>query len=230
MDDDLPLIDRVAELRARGLRPKEIARALGIRPAQVEPLLRQLAQAAPPVEPALVGCWISAGWSTGLGISGEHGWEDDLDAEGNGLVIVAVARAVRPGRLTVANFLVDPWCLGVKNADARSLAADRLDGWRSNTYRSFPDGSLACSIELARHFVLGAAAWAEALGFAPHPDFAAARPVLGPWQGPSAIQFGKDGAPAYFQGPHDDLAHVMSTLAAAHAQGALAEGPAEVSR
>lgn len=50
--------------------------------------------------------------------------------------------------------------------------------------RAFADGALECPLEFAQHFVLGAAAWAESLGFAPHPDFADARPVLGLWQGP----------------------------------------------
>jgi hypothetical protein len=41
------LLERVRELRARGRSPKEIARALKVRPAAVTPLNRQLAAAEP---------------------------------------------------------------------------------------------------------------------------------------------------------------------------------------
>ena len=46
MPDD-ELLERVRELRARGRSPKEIARALKVRPATVTPLIRRLAAAEP---------------------------------------------------------------------------------------------------------------------------------------------------------------------------------------
>jgi len=54
-------LERVRLLREQGRSPKEIARILGIRPAEASRLVRAaavLAQAAVP-EQALVGCWIS---------------------------------------------------------------------------------------------------------------------------------------------------------------------------
>jgi IS30 family transposase len=61
LDDDLRR--RVRQLRAAGRSPKQIARALGVRPATVAPLVRTLAQqdAATQQEPAVVGCWVSPG-------------------------------------------------------------------------------------------------------------------------------------------------------------------------
>jgi hypothetical protein len=41
------LMGRVAELRRDGRTPKEIARALGLKPAEVAPLIRAVGAAAP---------------------------------------------------------------------------------------------------------------------------------------------------------------------------------------
>jgi len=50
-------IERVRELRQLGRTPKEIARALGVSPAAVAPLIRAVAAAQPAREAALVGCY-----------------------------------------------------------------------------------------------------------------------------------------------------------------------------
>jgi orotate phosphoribosyltransferase-like protein len=58
------LLGRVRELRARGQSPKEIARALNVRPATVTPLIRRLAAAeAREKEAPLIACWVNQGWS-----------------------------------------------------------------------------------------------------------------------------------------------------------------------
>src|SRR2546423_9766259 len=60
-------LERVRVLRERGQTPKQIARALGIRPAEAGRLVRAaaiLSQAEAP-GPALAGCWISPAWRTG---------------------------------------------------------------------------------------------------------------------------------------------------------------------
>ena len=60
MPDD-ELLERVRELRARGRSPKEIARALKVRPATVTPLIQRLAAAEPQEKEApLVGCWVNS--------------------------------------------------------------------------------------------------------------------------------------------------------------------------
>jgi len=43
--------------------------------------------------------------------------------------------------------------------------------------------------------VFSAVEYARGLGFEPHADFAPAAGHLGPWTGPSAITFGRDGKP-----------------------------------
>ena len=70
--DTAQVLEPIRELRAAGYSPKQIARALHLRPAVVAPLVRKLAaeQAAAAPEPAVVGCWVSPGWSRDLAIAG----------------------------------------------------------------------------------------------------------------------------------------------------------------
>lgn len=59
---DDSLLGRVRELRAAGRSPKQIARALGVRPATVAPLVRTVAREDAATDPdAVVGCWVSPG-------------------------------------------------------------------------------------------------------------------------------------------------------------------------
>jgi hypothetical protein len=61
------LLDRVRELRDAGRTPKEIARALKMPPGAVAPIIRSLATAEGRTrEDALIGCWISPGWSSSV--------------------------------------------------------------------------------------------------------------------------------------------------------------------
>ena len=113
MPDD-ELLERVRELRARGRSPKEIARALKVRPATVAPLIRRLAAAEPQEKEApLIGCWVNQGWSSSVRFTGHPEWPDTGAGETgeSGLVIVVVARE-RGSSVRVCEFLVDTWCLG----------------------------------------------------------------------------------------------------------------------
>src|ERR1700733_13451016 len=94
MPDD-ELLERVRELRARGRLPKEIARALKVRPATVTPLIRRLATAEPQGKEApLIGCWVNQGWSSSVRFTGHPEWPDTGTGElgESGLVLVVVAR------------------------------------------------------------------------------------------------------------------------------------------
>jgi hypothetical protein len=215
------LLDNVRRMRAAGAPPKAIARALGVRPAVIAPLVRQVAAEAPisPLEhAALAGCWISPAWSRDLLVQSRDGWDDvDLGPDGPaGLVLVLVARGDRTDRVSVAGYLVDTFCLGVKDTIGPARVARRdLPMFVRRYFVAFRAPALRASIELAQHVVHGAVAFAAGLGFAPHPDFAAVRGHLGELSEPCAITFGRQGRPLYVRGPHDDPIAVMKTLKAA---------------
>ena len=215
VDDET--IQRVRELRASGLSPKEIARSLGMRPAAVADLVRQLAAERDGADPGgdLVDCWINAGWSAGLSIAGHPEWDDPGADEGtDGLVTALVARRRRHRRAAmVCTYLLDVYCLGVKNAMGPDHMSDRaLRRLTEHVFGAYQAPPVSVSIELVRALVLGAVEYAQGLGFAPHPDFEQARAHLGLWTGPSAITFGRDGKPTYVSGPYDDPNHIIRTL------------------
>src|SRR2546430_6448040 len=62
------IVDRIRELRSKGATPKAIARAVGLPPSQVTPLLRALAEEneVGAAQRQLLGCWVNPGWSNGL--------------------------------------------------------------------------------------------------------------------------------------------------------------------
>jgi hypothetical protein len=212
--DSTELSTRVFDLRARGLSPKEIARTLGVRRAEVEPLIRAHARStASAAEPAVVGCWASPGWSHGLRWDGARGWGDEHPHDERqlpNLVSVLVAREHRYGKVSACGYLVDTHCLGVKNAiGPRVLDAYELGEFRWSYFRAYDEEPQHVPVELARELVLGAADYARRLGFEPHPDFEACRAQLGAWNGPGAIEFGR---PLFVPGPHDDVVAIIRTL------------------
>ncbi len=77
----------------------------------------------------------------------------------------------------------------------------RLQEFTRRVFSEYGEPPISAPIELARDLVFGAADYARALGFDPHPDFEPAREHLGAWSGPSAITFGCNGKPDLRPGP-----------------------------
>src|SRR5699024_637160 len=105
--------------------PKQIAHALGVPPATVAPLVRALAaeqqasaEGTDATAAEVLGCWVNPGWSTGLTVAGHSDWPDtELPEVGqSGLACALVARRGRGNQASVCGYLVDVYCLGVKNA------------------------------------------------------------------------------------------------------------------
>jgi hypothetical protein len=221
---DEELQRRVADLRAKGRSPKEIAQALGVRPAAVAALVRTIAgrQTVVTHEPALVGCWVSPGWKAGLGVTehpdwpgGEAAQDEEADEAGAGLVAVLVAREHRYDKVAVCGWLVDVYCMGVRDVvGPRAVVGRELPAFVERYFDGFPGAAVEAPIELARHLVWGAVEYARGLGFEPAPDFEPSADHLGPLDGTSDITFGKDGRPTFVQRPQDDAASVVQTLEA----------------
>ena len=211
------LISKVRALRDRGCTPKQIARSLGLRPAVVTEIVRALAaQDRPDAPPAVVGCWVNDGWSVGLTVDGRAGWPD-YDATDHtqmgGLATVVVARRHRYDKVSACCYLVDAYCLGVKDTiGPRVMDEHELAGFVRSCYSAYDTPPVQVPIDLAQHLVLGAVGYASRLGFVPSPDFLQTRAHLGDWTGPSAIDFGRNGKPFYVEGPYDDAAYVMQML------------------
>jgi len=210
--------ERVRVLREQGRSPKQIARALGMSPAAVAPLVRAVAAEAgrKPSAPALAGCWVSSDWAIGLTLRGQPSWPGlpaPAESGTSGMVTVAVAREQGGSKISACTYLVDAYCLGVKNATGpQAMDRRKLPEFLFQTFRAYSDSPLPAPLDLAQHLVFGAIEYARGLGFEPHPDFASCVGHLGDWKGPSVIGFGRDGKPLFIQGPYDDAASIIQTL------------------
>ncbi|WP_155060517.1 hypothetical protein [Streptomyces blattellae] len=222
-DDDAQLLSQVRSLREKGSGPKQIARALGLKPARASALVRRVAHeqqstAAPAARP-VVGCWVNAGWSTGLELSETPDWaradaEGAEDPEAAGFAQVLIARQERASRVTVCGFLVDVYCLGLKDTvGPRVMGGGSLDAYVRDYYQAFDRPPLRIGLEQAQSIVHGGVAYARTLGFEPAPDFAQVSVHLGE-PGPAAprIGFGRQGKPFYINGPRDDARTIVRTL------------------
>lgn len=214
----------VRELRAQGLAPKQIARRLGMQPAEVLAVLNGPAAGGPDPggRPPAVRCWVSSSWAKELEVRGHSDWpgRDDDSAAPGGLVCALVARRHRHDKVSVCGYLVDVHCLGVKNALGPRLM-DELDllAFRRHFFGAYDADPLVAPLELAQQLVFGAVDYARGVGFEPHADYADAAGHLGEPVGGYDIQFGRNGLPFYVQGPYDDARHILQTLDASVGPG-----------
>ena len=217
---DSTLQEQVRALRAKGLSPKLVARALGVRPAVVAQSIRAIAAAdaashPDPADRELRHCLVSPGWSTGLTVDGHPEWRDidEPDPFHSGVAVVLIARDAGRSRLSVCGYLVDVYCLGVKNViGPRLMSADQCDEFTRRYFGAFDEPPIAVPVELAQNLVHGAVDFARSLGFEPVAEFDDVKGHLGPWEGPSSIGFGLNGKPYYVEGPYDDAGRILRQL------------------
>lgn len=99
-----------------------------------------------------------------------HDWDD-------GLGHVFVAREHTGGRISVAGFLIDRWCVGVKKCFCKLRMDDYEFDDLLKSAESVTDLE-EVSYNEAHNMVWGAVAFAEEAGIAPHKDFALAQYFL----------------------------------------------------
>jgi hypothetical protein len=150
------------------------------------------AHAYPPL-----GCWVKPGWR-----------ED-------GLAVVVVARRQPDRRVVWGTYLVDYYCLGIKNCTCNANAP--YDMFIDAMLPQFMQGERAepISPDLAYELIYGGIEYAARWGFKPHPDFDLAQCVLDPPElhpRRGQITFGKDGKPFYIDGPDDDPQAIIAQL------------------
>ncbi|MCA1995442.1 MAG: DNA-binding response regulator [Coleofasciculus sp. S288] len=209
-------LQEILDLRARNLTPKQIARKLGLKVAEVSAVIKEQAEQTTLIRAAsgeldpIAECLVNASCVERFFNNSAEEPEDEMNSS---LVLVSVARQVANNRLTVCTYLVDLWCLGVKDTmGPRRL--DRADYKQamSNVYRYFPDEPLAITLEQAQAVVFSGVEYAAQLGFSPHSDFEKTRSHLGKWSGEPKIQCGRNGKPFYVSGPYDNPMKILKTL------------------
>ena len=147
----------------------------------------------------LLECWISAEWE-----------KDDL-----GLVEILVARQQPDGNICFGMYLVDKFCLGLKNTFGRA-------GYSRTRYEKEFHNALfqntkpeACSPELAYQMIYASIEYAAQFGFTPDKDFTLTQYLLAPrgeLEESYDLTFGKDGKPFFIAGPYDNAKVILRQL------------------
>src|ERR1700730_11337409 len=139
----------------------------------------------------------------------------------SGCGCLVVSRFKADGRVEAGFFLLDVFCLGVKDAGFHQFSgiADYQEGLIDQL---FPDGnSVRMTPEAARKLTEDAISYARGLGFSPGADYKKASRVFGGITTADCdeqFMFGKNDKPLYIQGPSDSPARVGRILRALEAR------------
>lgn len=131
-----------------------------------------------------------------------------------GMGTVVLSRLAPNGDIVAGIFLLDTFCLGVKNSFARSYHPYDYDEMIS----SIRQNELLQAVEpsYARKLVEESEAYARKLGFAPDADYKIAKDIFGDIDAGECADeftFGKNGKPYYVAGPRDSPMRRQQILA-----------------
>jgi hypothetical protein len=130
-----------------------------------------------------------------------------------GMGTVVVSRALPDGQIGASFFLLDVFCLGVKNAYFLAMPREEYS-YRLETLR-FNETLIPIEPSYARKVVEETEAYARDLGFSPHPDYQVAKKIFADIDAMACttrFPFGKDGKPFFIAGPNDTPKRVQKIL------------------
>jgi hypothetical protein len=133
-----------------------------------------------------------------------------------GIGTLVLARGSALGQATAAGFLLDVFCLGVKDVMFRAMERRQLATYLDMLGAATP--LLPVDPGYARKLLRDLVLWSGSLGFQPHPDFATVERLFGdvdPQACETAFEFGHGGKPLYVPGPSESpllIRHRMDQL------------------
>jgi hypothetical protein len=137
-----------------------------------------------------------------------------------GIGSLFIARRITESQWACAVFLVDVFCLGVKDALWKIVTPGEF---RTLCQKFGRHGRLQeVTPEQFAKLVYRAADFGQSLGFPPHRDFRHAQRLLAgidPSQCPDEFQFGQNGRPMYFRGPNESLEEAQRIAARVESLG-----------
>jgi hypothetical protein len=140
-------------------------------------------------------------------------WLDDsIYKVGMGFVIVS--RIKKNGEVVFGTFLIDTYCLGVKDAFCNIVPREEYDEYIAGINEREDSNLLKKEANYIFNLIYGAQEYAEDLGFEPHKDFDVAQYILDSVESIEyeEIEFGKDGKPCYMAGPDDKVGRILGIL------------------
>jgi len=137
----------------------------------------------------------------------------------SGLGELVVTRRAPNGDIAMSAFVIDVYCLGVKDAMfmvmPESEYEHKIKGRMFATgHRGFEKLHQTC----AKKLLEGLVDYAKELGFSPHPDYKNANELFGDIDAgacPVKYTYGKNGKPFYMNGPYEssaDIQRIINTL------------------
>jgi hypothetical protein len=121
-----------------------------------------------------------------------------------GMGTLVLARGATPHHIEVSSFLIDVFCLGIKDVMFQSVEREDFEMYMDATDAGSP--MVSVDPTYARKLLRDLAAWSQSISFAPHRDFAAMERVFGDVSADASdagFRFGRDGKPFYIPGPND---------------------------
>jgi hypothetical protein len=133
-----------------------------------------------------------------------------------GIGDVIISRRMPDTSISASVFLVDTFCLGVKNCFFASVSRSKYE--ERITYLEQNENMEKVPPEYAVKLIENAVAYAKDLGFKPHEDYLMAKKIFGnidPSICPTEFEFGEEGKPFYVSGPNEtetDSRRIIHTL------------------
>jgi hypothetical protein len=142
-----------------------------------------------------------------------HCWASGpIFEQGMGQIILS--RKLPNGSIAAAVFLVDVYCLGIKNALTKIVSRNEYNSTLRSPRMRTEEQQLEPAT--ARKLIEEAVEYARSLGFSPHPDYQQAKILLGdidPTESSEEFEFGDKGKPHFIAGPYDNPAKCKAILA-----------------
>ena len=131
----------------------------------------------------------------------------------SGMTHIVVPRQKANGGAVVGHYMLDTFCLGLKNTHYIILK-DQFEYEEHIALLTAHQDFEPIEPALAFNLIYGAIEYAEDHGFEPHKDFEITEYILPDVEDIEYIdiEFGKDGKPFYVSGPHDNVEKIMATL------------------
>jgi len=121
-----------------------------------------------------------------------------------GIGSIIIAKMMPANRIGMGVFLLDVYCLGVKDAFYSNLL---LDEYNEKKQQFEDEGGLEMiHPSCARKLIEGGVNYANQFGCKPHRDYKVVKAIFGEIDSaacPREFDYGKDGKPYYVSGPHD---------------------------
>jgi hypothetical protein len=135
-----------------------------------------------------------------------EGWDE------MGMAVVIITRVRPKGTFVIGTYIVDTFCLGVKDTGWWcDVDEEHLENLQNGMQLEFTE----IEKDVAFNIIYGGVRYAKQFDFQPHKDFTAVTQyILDPFSSVEDLEltFGKDGKPCYVRGPHDKPLSIIQKL------------------